>query len=96
MYLNGIELPVLCLDNSVRYLTGLEWLVLTHRPVYSILTELPAVYLLYDSSVRSTIFLFLLFGVSVWNGGGFYIEVSISLVPLFESNPCSPGVRPQV
>lgn len=43
--------------------------------VYSILTELPAVYLLYDSSVRSTIFLFLLFGVSVWNGGGFYIEV---------------------
>jgi len=43
--------------------------------VYSIATELPAVYLLYDSPVRSTIFLFLLFGVSVWNGGGFYIEV---------------------
>ena len=43
--------------------------------VYSIATELPPVYLLYDSPTRSTIFLFFLFGVSVWNGGGFYIEV---------------------
>ncbi|KAI0092436.1 hypothetical protein BDY19DRAFT_983147 [Irpex rosettiformis] len=43
--------------------------------VYSVLTELPAVFLLYDSPFWSAIFLFFLFSVSVWNGGGFYIEV---------------------
>jgi hypothetical protein len=43
--------------------------------VYSILTELPAVYLLYDSPRWSGSFLILIFAVSVWNGGGFYIEV---------------------
>ncbi|KAG6865995.1 hypothetical protein C0991_009667 [Blastosporella zonata] len=43
--------------------------------VYGILTELPAVFLLYDSSLWSGIFLVTIFGVSVWNGGGFYIEV---------------------
>jgi len=43
--------------------------------VYSILTELPAVYLLYDSPRWSGTFLILIFAVSVWNGGGFYIEV---------------------
>jgi hypothetical protein len=43
--------------------------------VYTILTELPAVYLLYDSSFWSAAFLLGLFSVSVWNGGGFYIEV---------------------
>lgn len=42
---------------------------------YSILTELPAVYLLYDSPRWSGTFLILIFAVSVWNGGGFYIEV---------------------
>jgi hypothetical protein len=44
--------------------------------VYSIATEIPAVYLLFDSETNSTIFLFFIFGVSVWNGGGFYVEVS--------------------
>ncbi|EGO01570.1 hypothetical protein SERLA73DRAFT_176932 [Serpula lacrymans var. lacrymans S7.3] len=43
--------------------------------VYSVLTELPAVYLLYDSPFWSGTFLLLIFAVSVWNGGGFYIEV---------------------
>jgi len=43
--------------------------------VYSILTELPAVYLLYDSPRWSGTFLILIFAVCVWNGGGFYIEV---------------------
>ncbi|KDQ06243.1 hypothetical protein BOTBODRAFT_60699 [Botryobasidium botryosum FD-172 SS1] len=43
--------------------------------VYSIVTELPAVFLLYDSPLWSGIFLFFIFSVSVWNGGGFYIEV---------------------
>ena len=43
--------------------------------VYSIITELPAVFLLYDSAFWSSAYIFLLFAVSVWNGGGFYIEV---------------------
>ncbi|KAG1773853.1 hypothetical protein EDD22DRAFT_3509 [Suillus occidentalis] len=43
--------------------------------VYSLLTELPAVFLLYDSPVWSGAFLMFIFSVSVWNGGGFYIEV---------------------
>ncbi|CCM03387.1 uncharacterized protein FIBRA_05517 [Fibroporia radiculosa] len=43
--------------------------------VYSVLTELPAVFLLYDSSLWSGVFLIFIFAVSVWNGGGFYIEV---------------------
>ena len=43
--------------------------------VYSILTELPAIYVLYDSAFWSGAFLLLLFSVSVWNGSGFYIEV---------------------
>lgn len=44
-------------------------------PVYSILTELPAIYLFYDSPRWSGTFLILIFAVSVWNGGGYYIEV---------------------
>nr|VWO99654.1 N/A [Ganoderma boninense] len=43
--------------------------------LYSIITELPAVFLLYDSAFWSSAYIFLLFAVSVWNGGGFYIEV---------------------
>ncbi|KAG1715981.1 hypothetical protein ID866_1205 [Astraeus odoratus] len=43
--------------------------------VYSVLTELPAVYLLYDSPRWSGTFLITIFAVSVWNGGGYYIEV---------------------
>ncbi|TFK29327.1 hypothetical protein FA15DRAFT_664256 [Coprinopsis marcescibilis] len=48
---------------------------MTGQLVYAILTELPAVFLLYDSPTWSAIFLLLIFSVSVWNGGGFYIEV---------------------
>ncbi|KAF7433475.1 hypothetical protein PC9H_005427 [Pleurotus ostreatus] len=43
--------------------------------VYAILTELPAVFLLYKSPFWSGVFLIAIFAVSVWNGGGFYIEV---------------------
>ena len=43
--------------------------------LYAILTELPAVYVFYDSPFWSNMFLLLIFSVSVWNGGGFYIEV---------------------
>ncbi|PCH41341.1 hypothetical protein WOLCODRAFT_137340 [Wolfiporia cocos MD-104 SS10] len=43
--------------------------------VYSIMTELPAVYVLYDSPFWSGSFLIFIFAVSVWNGGGFYVEV---------------------
>jgi len=43
--------------------------------VYSLVTQLPAVYLLYDSPLWSGLFLLFIFSVSVWNGGGFYIEV---------------------
>jgi len=42
---------------------------------YAVITELPAVYLLYDSPFWSAVFLWCIFAVSVWNGGGFYIEV---------------------
>ncbi len=43
--------------------------------VYTVLTEVPAVFVLYDSSFWSGVYLILIFSVSVWNGGGFYIEV---------------------
>ncbi|KAF8324467.1 uncharacterized protein EI90DRAFT_3129932 [Cantharellus anzutake] len=43
--------------------------------VYSIITELPAIFILYDSATWSGVFLMFIFAVSVWNGGGFYIEV---------------------
>ncbi|KAJ6627452.1 hypothetical protein B0H10DRAFT_1994623 [Mycena sp. CBHHK59/15] len=43
--------------------------------LYSVLTEVPAVFILYDSPFWSGVFLILILSVSVWNGGGFYIEV---------------------
>jgi len=43
--------------------------------LYSVLTSLPAILLLYTSAKWSGAFLLLIFSVSVWNGGGFYIEV---------------------
>jgi len=43
--------------------------------VYSLLTELPALYIFYDSPFWSAMFLWFIFSVSVWNGGGYYIEV---------------------
>ncbi|KAG9003760.1 hypothetical protein FRB90_011125 [Tulasnella sp. 427] len=43
--------------------------------VYTVITELPAAFLLYNSPIASVIFLLVIFGVSVWNGAGFYIEV---------------------
>ncbi|KDR68975.1 hypothetical protein GALMADRAFT_282846 [Galerina marginata CBS 339.88] len=43
--------------------------------VYAMLTELPVVFFFYDSAAWSAGFLLLIFSVSVWNGGGFYIEV---------------------
>ncbi|KAI0722165.1 hypothetical protein C8T65DRAFT_628437 [Cerioporus squamosus] len=43
--------------------------------VYSIVTELPAVFILYESAFWSSAYILLLFAVCTWNGGGFYIEV---------------------
>ncbi|KAJ3568410.1 hypothetical protein NP233_g5731 [Leucocoprinus birnbaumii] len=52
-----------------------EIFFISGQAVYAILTEIPAVFLLYRSSMWSGVFLLLIFGVCVWNGGGFYIEV---------------------
>ncbi|KAF8211519.1 hypothetical protein K438DRAFT_1807451 [Mycena galopus ATCC 62051] len=52
-----------------------EMSFLTGQLVYAVLTEAPAVYLLYDSPLWSGAFLLFILSVSVWNGGGFYIEV---------------------
>jgi len=43
--------------------------------VYAVLTDVPPVFVLYDSPFWSGAYLLLILGVSVWNGGGFYIEV---------------------
>jgi len=43
--------------------------------LYSLLTEIPAIFVLYGSSLWSGIFFITIFAVSVWNGGGYYIEV---------------------
>ncbi|TFY80561.1 hypothetical protein EWM64_g3456 [Hericium alpestre] len=43
--------------------------------VYAVLTDVPPVFLLYDSPRWSGAFLILIFAVSVWNGGAYYIEV---------------------
>ncbi len=43
--------------------------------IYSIVTELPAIFILYDSATWTGVFLMLIFAASVWNGSGFYIEV---------------------
>jgi hypothetical protein len=44
-------------------------------PAYAVLTDVPPVFLLYDSPFWSGAYLLLILSVSVWNGGGFYIEV---------------------
>lgn len=49
--------------------------VLNATSVYTVITELPAALLLYNSPISSAIFLIIIFSVSVWNGAGFYIEV---------------------
>ncbi|KAL1687931.1 hypothetical protein GGG16DRAFT_127571 [Schizophyllum commune] len=43
--------------------------------LYTIITILPAIWPLYDSPRWSGAFLIMIFAVSVWNGGGYYIEV---------------------
>jgi len=43
--------------------------------VYAVLTDVPPVIVLYDSPFWSCAYLLLILSVSVWNGGGFYIEV---------------------
>ncbi|KAI0774013.1 hypothetical protein C8Q74DRAFT_1200643 [Fomes fomentarius] len=48
---------------------------MTGQFVYSIVMELPAVFLLYDSAFWSSAYILFLFAVCAWNGGGFYIEV---------------------
>jgi len=49
--------------------------LLIHVVVYALLTEIPAIFFLYSSPFWSSVFLLVVFSVSVWNGGGFYIEV---------------------
>lgn len=46
-----------------------------HIQVYSVLTDVPPVFLLYNSPFWSGAYLLFILSVSVWNGGGFYIEV---------------------
>jgi hypothetical protein len=43
--------------------------------VYAVLTGVPPVFLLYNSPFWSGTYLLFILSVSVWNGGGFYIEV---------------------
>ena len=55
---------------------------------YTMFTELP-VFVLYESSLWSGVFLIIIFSVSVWNGGGFYIEVFGRKCVLIISHPFS-------
>ncbi|KAH9034933.1 hypothetical protein EDB84DRAFT_1269713 [Lactarius hengduanensis] len=43
--------------------------------VYSVLTDVPPVFVLYYSPFWSGAYILFILSVSVWNGGGFYIEV---------------------
>ncbi|KAF7331769.1 hypothetical protein MKEN_00056800 [Mycena kentingensis (nom. inval.)] len=52
-----------------------EVVFMSGQLLYAILTEAPAVFFLYDSPRASGAFLIFILSVSVWNGGGFYIEV---------------------
>jgi len=52
-----------------------EAVFMSGQLVYAIFTALPAVYVFYSDPFWSKIFLLFMFSVSVWNGGGFYIEV---------------------
>jgi hypothetical protein len=76
---NNSEKPLSCLGNYVSFHTQAIFLHVDlycdGSLVYSVVTELPAIYILYDSSFWSAVFLLSMFSVSVWNGGGFYIEV---------------------
>ncbi|GAA5925369.1 glycerophosphocholine acyltransferase [Sporobolomyces koalae] len=45
------------------------------QAIYTIVTLLPPVLVLYDSKFWSDVYLLFLFGVSVWNGASFYMEV---------------------
>ena len=55
---------------------------------YSIVTELPAIFILYDSPQWSMVFLAIIFAATAWNGGGFYIEVfGRKYMPLFSAFP---------
>ena len=88
---SGVSLVACYLQSIPNIVKSLSWLVNLVRPpitttlndallttkhtVYAIITELPAVYILYDSPFWSGAFLWVIFAVSVWNGGGFYIEV---------------------
>lgn len=46
-----------------------------HSLAYAVITDIPPVFVLYDSAFWSSAYLLLIFAVSAWNGGGFYIEV---------------------
>ncbi|KAI0252850.1 hypothetical protein BJV78DRAFT_273058 [Lactifluus subvellereus] len=43
--------------------------------VYAVLTDVPPAFILYDSPFWSGAYILIILCVSVWNGGGFYIEV---------------------
>ncbi|KAJ3875719.1 hypothetical protein F5051DRAFT_505048 [Lentinula edodes] len=73
MYLSDLVYPTIA-DYQIPYSN----VFLNLRKVLSLLTslkKLPAVFILYNSPFWSGAFLIAIFSVSVWNGGGFYIEV---------------------
>ncbi|KAK4701866.1 hypothetical protein P7C70_g4364, partial [Phenoliferia sp. Uapishka_3] len=45
------------------------------QAVYTFVTLIPPVFVLYDSKFWSSVYLLFVFSVSVWNGGSFYLEV---------------------
>ena len=46
-----------------------------HIQVYAVLTDVPPAFVFYNSPFWSGAYLLFILSVSVWNGGGFYIEV---------------------
>ncbi|KAL8287418.1 hypothetical protein RQP46_003276 [Phenoliferia psychrophenolica] len=52
-----------------------EFAFMAGQAVYTFITLLPPIFVLYDSKFWSSVYLLILFGVSVWNGGSFYLEV---------------------
>ena len=59
--------------NLCRFFTSYSQRV--NVQAYAVLTDVPAVFVLYDSPFWSGAYLLFILSVSVWNGGGFYIEV---------------------
>jgi len=57
------------------FFTTLKQISDVFSAVYTLVTEIPAVFLLFNSPTWSSAFLLFILGITVWNGSGFYIEV---------------------